>query len=54
MSAKYNFCYNMRINGYLNVTHLKVTDINAPIKYVLGFDLTDKKFMIKSTNDQKS
>ena len=46
MSAKYNFGYNMRMAGYLNETHLNVTDINAPVKYFLGFDFTDKKLMI--------
>ena len=40
--------------GYLNIMHLNVADINAPIKYFLGFDFTDKKFMIEETNDQKS
>ena len=48
MSAKDNFGYHMRMAGYFpkirciywqkNTPH-----IYAPIKYFLGFDLTDKK-----------
>ena len=33
---------------------MNVTDINASIKYFLGFVLIDKKFTIEETNDQKS
>ena len=47
ISAKYDFGYIMRMVGYpilsknsLNVMHINA---NAPMKYVLGFDLIDKK-----------
>ena len=42
-------------NGWiLSKYSLNVADINAPIKYFLGFDLIDKKFTIKETNYRKS
>ena len=31
--------------GHFQKAYGSVTDINAPIKYFLGFDLTDKKLM---------
>ena len=39
MSTKYNFsCIMIFYKMYL-----KVTDVNAPIRYILGFDLIDKQ-----------
>ena len=46
MPAKYNFGYNIEMVGCSG-------DLNAMIKYFIGFDLIVKKMTREETNDQK-